>query len=123
MSRFPPLAQAYTAQEQLTRQFYEWEKCGRGWQLWEKPIELEPAFQPFFGHFARYAPSSIADDGRKPRFLQSLADRFKGFVNGDDFPAGPPEPIEEPEPDRFEDTISLIEIHISLPSQTTISKD
>lgn len=107
--------------EELTQQFYDWEKCGRGWQLWEEPVEIEPAFQPFFRHYTQYTP--LPDDGRKPHFLRSLADRFNNFVRGEEFPAETPEPIEEPGPDRFEDTGSLIEIHISLPSQTIISKD
>jgi len=110
-----------TTAEQLTRQFYEWENCGRGWQLWEEPIEIEPVFHPFFGHSARPTSGAISDDGRRPRFLQSLADRLKSSLNGDALPIGAPEPIEEAS--RFEDTGSLIEIHISLPSQTTVSKD
>lgn len=121
MSSRPPLSQIETPGKKLARQFYEWEKCGRGWQLWDEPIEIEPAFQPFFGHSARFTSGAISDDGRKPRFLQSLADRLKSSLNGDDFPIGAPEPIEEAF--RFEDAGSLIEIHISLPSQTTVSKD
>src|SRR5579871_3987480 len=124
MSQPPPLPATETAEEQLTRQFYEWEICGRGWQLWEEPVELEPPFRPFFGHYTRYHPGAIADDGRKPNFLRSLADRVSNCVKGKaEFPSEPLEPLEEPEPDRFEDTSSLIEIHISLPSQTNISKD
>src|SRR5438128_813637 len=122
MRRAAPLSPPETAQEQLTRQFYEWEKGGRGWQLWEEPIEIEPAFQPFFGHFTQYIPGASPDDGRKPHFFRSLADRFNSYIKGDS-PADPPEPMEEPEPDRFEDTSPLVEIHISLPSQTSIGKD
>ena len=33
-----PLTQA----ERLTAQFYKWERRGRGWQVWEYPVELEP---------------------------------------------------------------------------------
>jgi predicted DNA-binding transcriptional regulator AlpA len=110
-------------QTQFTDQFYAWEICGRGWQLWNEPVELEPPFRPFFGHFLRHDHGATVDDGRKPHFLRSLADRFRDLVKGSDFPTELPESIEEAEPDRFEETGGLIEIHISLPSQTTVSKD
>ena len=122
MSWPPPLSQIETPGEHLARQFYEWEQCGRGWQVWQEPIELEPAFQPFFGHFTRFPTDTSIDDGRKPRLLQSLVDRLK-LSRRDDAPTLRLHPIEEPEPSRFEDTSPLVEIHISLPSQTSISKD
>jgi hypothetical protein len=53
----------------LTRQFYEWEQCGRGWHKSEVPCHLEPPFVPFFGH---YVENVIIDDGRKPTWLSEL---------------------------------------------------
>src|SRR3569833_301735 len=50
--------------EALTAQFYEWEVRGRGWCKEEYPVELEPPFAPFFGHFV--PDDGIIDDGRKP---------------------------------------------------------
>ncbi|GAB3910065.1 type IV secretory system conjugative DNA transfer family protein [Mucilaginibacter boryungensis] len=44
----------------LTQQFYQWEQRGRGWHLFGEPVQLEPVFEPFFGH---YAESEIIDDG------------------------------------------------------------
>ena len=32
--------------EELTEQFYSWERRGRGWQLSPCPVVLEPPFAP-----------------------------------------------------------------------------
>src|SRR5207245_745704 len=67
----PPL----TLEEQLTQQFYVWEKRGRGWKLWDCPVELEPPFRPFF-HYLPATP--VLDDARKPTFFSALADKILG---------------------------------------------
>ncbi|SHN26214.1 type IV secretion system DNA-binding domain-containing protein [Mucilaginibacter sp. OK098] len=54
---------------ELTAQFYEWEQRGRGWFLADGPVELEPAFEPFWGHCVA---SGIIDDGRRPHWLARL---------------------------------------------------
>ena len=36
--------------EQLTLQFYSWELKGRGWQVFDEAVDLEPPFEPFFSH-------------------------------------------------------------------------
>lgn len=59
--------------EQLTRNFYLWERRGRGWQVWPYPVELEPPHLPFF-HFA--APQPVIDDARQATFFSSLLDRL-----------------------------------------------
>jgi hypothetical protein len=38
-----------TAPPLLTEQFYQWERRGRGWQVWPEPFDLEPAFRAFLG--------------------------------------------------------------------------
>jgi hypothetical protein len=57
--------------EQLTTNFYVWEERGRGWDVWDFPVELEPPFEPFYHSFRR---EHVADDGRKPTALSSFAD-------------------------------------------------
>src|SRR2546426_5636159 len=65
-----------TPAERLTQQFYAWERRGRGWQLWDFAVELEPPFQPFLGH---YLPSGRAyDDGRRPTRLSALIEKLRG---------------------------------------------
>src|ERR1017187_4565975 len=65
-----------TREERLTAQFYDWERRGRGWQLWGYPVELEPPFRPFFYHYVE--PGPAVDDARKPTILSSLIDNILG---------------------------------------------
>src|SRR3990170_755786 len=60
---------------QLTAQFYQWEILGRGWLSAQEPIELEPCFTPFFGHFINHR--SIVDDGVHHTLFSSIASAFK----------------------------------------------
>ena len=62
--------------DQLTAQFYEWEKRGRGWHSFSAPVDLEPPFIPFFSH--KVPPSVVIDDGKFPTLLSTLVDWFKG---------------------------------------------
>lgn len=56
--------------EELTEQFYAWEKRGRGWQLWNEPVVLEPPYTPFIRYRGGWEPPE--DDGRKPFFVERL---------------------------------------------------
>ncbi|MFP5041613.1 type IV secretory system conjugative DNA transfer family protein [Parasediminibacterium sp. JCM 36343] len=58
---------------ELTRQFYEWERRGRGWELADYPVDLEPPFAPFF----RSRQREYIDDGKRPTLLSRLADAFR----------------------------------------------
>ncbi len=64
-----------TISEQLTANFYRWEQRGRGWLLWNLPVELEPPFVPFYHTPVGFMPS--ADDGRKHTFFSALLERFR----------------------------------------------
>ena len=69
--RIPTLA------EQLTAQFHAWERRGRGWDLWELPVELEPPFIPFYGHFLPIPPAATNyDDGRLPGLWERMKNWF-----------------------------------------------
>jgi predicted DNA-binding transcriptional regulator AlpA len=107
--------------EALTRQFYEWEVRGRGWQVWDRPVFLEPPFRPFFGHFIPGPPESAVDDGRKSTFLSSLFDRLNQSGSGPSAPDSPED--QEPPPAYLEDEAPLLEIQIALPPETKITKD
>ncbi|MDA2932941.1 hypothetical protein MYX82_01205 [Acidobacteria bacterium AH-259-D05] len=61
-----------TPEQRLTRQFYQWEERGRGWQVWPYPVELEPPFTPFFSYST--PPATKIDDGRRSTFLSSLVE-------------------------------------------------
>lgn len=61
-----------TASEIATHEFYNWEVRGRGWDVYELPIQLEPPFFPFTHH---YIPTyeHYVDDARKPWLLKRIA--------------------------------------------------
>jgi len=62
-------------EERLTRQFYDWEMRGRGWQVCSYPVELEPPFRRVF--FYDTPPTPVIDDGRIPTFWSRLFDTGK----------------------------------------------
>lgn len=114
----PPLE---SLEQRLTRQFYEWELWGRGRSIWDVPVELEPPFHPFFGHFVQ-GPPRISDDGRKPTFLSKLTDRF--FGGNQTVAAAPPVPDDDREPFVFhEGDDELVEIEVSIPPDLKTFKD
>src|ERR1035437_3457803 len=107
--------------EQLTEQFHRWELRGRGWQVFPEPVEPEPPFVPFHGHFLPAAP--IIDDGARPTFLSSLVQRLSQKLSTEKPPAPvEPEPEEEPEPTTLTRE-SLVELQASLPDKLDISKE
>ncbi len=70
-----------TTTELLTAQFYDWERRGRGWQVYDEPVVLEPPYRPFH----RYVPvlpsgARPPDDGRRETFASSLVSLVKNLV-------------------------------------------
>jgi len=66
--------------EKLTAQFYQWERRGRGYQVWPKPVAPEPPFTPFCGHYL--PPEPPVDDGQIPTPLSSLAGKIGRLLQG-----------------------------------------
>ncbi len=66
----------YSLQERLTIQFYNWERRGRGWYLFEDTVHLEPEFVPFFGHFLPQT-TRFVDDGLRKTIFQKAFDLLK----------------------------------------------
>jgi len=79
-----------SAADQLTAQFYKWERKGRGWQYFDQPVDLEPHFHPFFYHHVP-PPTTYLDDGRRHTLFSRIGEMFKS------------DPQPEPEPDYYED--------------------
>src|SRR5208283_1729994 len=96
-----------TQEERLTAQFYEWERRGRGWQIWDYPVELEPPFRPFYFHYAE--PGPAVDDARRPTVLSSLVDGIFGR-NSAPLPA-PVIEERESDPELFYAEEPLVEFH------------
>lgn len=110
--------------EQLTRDFYRWEKRCRGWQFWWDVVELEPVYEPFFYHQIPFQP--VVDDGRRPTFLSSLVERIKRRLTGTAKTEQAYDPSlfwEEPEPLVFDDSSVLHENTISLSPEQKVSLD
>jgi hypothetical protein len=109
-----------TREERLTTQFYDWERRGRGWQLWGYPVELEPPFRPFFYHYVE--PGPAVDDSRKPSALGSFMD---GIFRRNTAPV-PPAPVErerEADPEPFYEDGSPVEFQVALPTGTKVVKE
>jgi len=75
-----PEPECSSPEEALLRHFYAWEMGGRGWQVHDRPVRPEPAFQPFHGHFFVAPPPS--DDARRHTILSSLTQKAVSFVLG-----------------------------------------
>lgn len=59
----------------VTEQFYEWERRGRGWDIFDGSVDLEPTFVPFFHH---HAPTHAEyDDSKRPGLFGSIANIFR----------------------------------------------
>lgn len=105
--------------EHFSRQFQKWEKRGRGWQVFEQSVHLEPPFSPFVLRAMTDTPA--VDDGSRPSFLGSL---FRKVL-------APPEPTPqiEPEPDEEEPEPtplirdSLVEFQASLPEKLDVDRE
>lgn len=112
--------------ERLTQQFYEWEIRGRGWQLHDHPVALEPPFRPFLFHALPLAP--VVDDGRKPTFWSSLIDTLRGKAISASSSArllasGPDSALTaDPAPDYPHPPDSLVTLRVTLPPDVVINR-
>jgi excisionase family DNA binding protein len=112
---------AYSLTEQLTANFYNWERLGRGWQVWECPVELEPPF----GHFYhRQIPDvqPLLDDGRKPGLFEKAIKNYKTPSQKDNTHNNI-DTFLDLEPQAFTGQSDLKEITMSLSSKQKISID
>ncbi|MCE9608859.1 MAG: type IV secretion system DNA-binding domain-containing protein [Chthoniobacter sp.] len=97
----------------LNEQFLRWELRGRGWQVFEQPVGLEPPFRPFQGYsLPQHRPR---DDGRRHSaasgFLASLRQQLTIPPT-----AAPPPEIPEPEPEpEFREPEEVVELQLTLP--------
>jgi hypothetical protein len=74
---------ALSRAEHITRSFYAWEKRGRGWDMAEYPVALEPPYRSFFlVPDAGDTLSTVIDDGKRPTWLSSIAESTKRLFGG-----------------------------------------
>lgn len=109
-----------TLPERLTAQFYDWEQRGRGWYLFEEPVELEPPFHPFFFHGV---PSTrVIDDGRRPTILSDIVDFIRGRQSSSQAAEEPVETIPV-EPFVFDNDEPFRVFSLSLPKEHKVKVD
>lgn len=113
-----------------TEHFYQWERRGRGWQLWNAPTYLEPPFRPFIR-----IPASVVlpviDDGRRHTWLSLLIEKATEFLTGRRDPATETQMVDpdvlamlaEPALPPYEDEDELVEIQLILPPEAKVTSD
>ncbi|NBV25446.1 MAG: hypothetical protein EBS05_26480, partial [Proteobacteria bacterium] len=113
------MSEPFSVSEVLTRQFYDWELRGRGWQVWESPVEPEPPFRPFTGH---HIPRDFfQDDGR----IEPSGWRSRLFRKETPPPVVQPPSleVEEPTPNYIETLPEQIELQLALPPDSQPKAD
>ena len=103
--------------EELTQNFYRWEKRGRGWQVYDYPVEIEPPYEPFF-HYISQKPA--LDDGRKETIFSKLKEKLKSLLIEEKKKTETfvfEENLSEPLPEPFIKDFKLSFFEITLPSQ------
>ncbi len=109
------------AYDEITRNFYAWEIRGRGWQVYDYLVSLEPPFRPFMGH--REAKRALADESRVETAASSFARWF--FKEKKESPRTlglDPMPMADLYPEPFEEEdVPLREIGLVLPEKVAVS--
>lgn len=109
---------ALTHSELLTRRFYEWEYRGRGWYVSDEPVDIEPPFHPFYGHYAPALPAT--DDSKKPTWVSRFIDLFQKKETPVEYDNSDIPPV-IPEPMGKDDLIGAFTV--SVPKGTKLSVD
>lgn len=97
--------------EHLAQEFYDWEVLGRGWQLWENPVALEPAYRPFIRHPPVPYPG---DDGRDHTLFSGIIDGLRRLFAGRS-PAPPEAEDSLIEPRKFNEVVPMAELELVPP--------
>jgi type IV secretion system coupling TraD/TrwB family protein len=63
--------------DDLARSFYEWERRGRGWQLWPDYVDVEPPYLPFR---RQHLAAPVIDDGRRPSIVAKVAQTLATLI-------------------------------------------
>lgn len=112
-----------TTTELLTAHFYDWERRGRGWQVYDAPVVLEPPYTPFH-RYAVFGPSvQPPDDGRTETFGSSIASFFKSLVSSGQPSARGAPAYEEPAPTYADAGAAGTELSIVLPEDVEVSRE
>ena len=101
--------------ERITESFYAWELRGRGWQLADYPVSLEPPYRPFFLIDGAGSPPEVLDDGKRPTLFSALGEGFtRLFARAEQAPLT--EPFEEQAPFPAINLGSLLTFRLVIPA-------
>lgn len=103
--------------DHLTDQFYRWEVRGRGWDIFEAPVSLEPRFRPFEGYCLPL--NRPRDDGRKHTASSGFLGRLRQEIAAPAESRSLPEQDAEPEFELREPE-ELVEMQLSLPLSRSV---
>lgn len=102
----------------LVDQFYAWERRGRGWYKADVASDLEPPFEPFWGHFIE--SNAIIDDGKTPSIFDALAELF--VPKPLPLPHEPELPGVQAYPFQDESALSLFVVHFPRTAKPALSR-
>jgi len=106
--------------EKFTKQFYDWERHGRGWAVFSYPVDFEPPFVPFFYHSDTSSVSNkYIDDGIRPTIISKLINSFRRLFSSNDTNSIITEDELLIEPYTFEDE-ALEAYSVTLPKEQII---
>src|SRR5581483_4267623 len=108
--------------EDLTRDFYDWERRGRGYLQWPWSVRLEPPFRPFPSHFGSPLPAP-RDDGRHPTLLSRVTDWLAGGPDSKPVTTPAVDPFPDSEPELADLGEEIIELAFALPETARIDRD
>lgn len=104
----------------LSDRFHEWERRGRGWEIYEAPVRPEPPFEEF--RRDTQVTDLAEDDGRRPTFLSSLVSRLADAFGEQEEPQTESPARKDISPEFFGNS-DVVEIGVTLPAKIEIKRD
>lgn len=115
-SDIPARPEPISRAEHLTAAFYEWERRGRGWYVWDNPVELEPPFSRFVAAREQHPPR---DDLRHETIRSSIARQVRdvlGFPSAERENTWEEDQVEDERPPLLSFPKQLpVELQLSIP--------
>ncbi|WP_374683221.1 type IV secretory system conjugative DNA transfer family protein [Accumulibacter sp.] len=106
---------AFSPAEITTASFYAWEVRGRGWQVADYPVALEPPFRPCFLLPGFAHNDEVIDDGKRHTFFSILVDVFRKTFSSGDTKRPSVSDFEESEPAEAPPFESLVALRLTVP--------
>lgn len=119
MGATDPTAPCTTVEERLAEQFYRWELRGRGWQVWDQPVEPEPPYAPFV--WRAECGCAELDDGRQHTLVSGLINWLhRKITRGASASSLRAQDEDEPEPQALQARGQLVELRVHVPSDSDV---